>query len=97
LTPHLPTQQAIPKSEEKESHEKLERKSLCPLDILQAISTIRISDPAPPTTDLERERHRGVRCIRLVGRAIHLMTVGLKIVNACTCSTRVPPRTRRST
>jgi hypothetical protein len=43
LTPHLPTQQAIPKSEEKQSHEKLERKSLCPLDILEAISTNELS------------------------------------------------------
>jgi hypothetical protein len=44
LTPHLPTQQASPKSEEKQSHEKLERKSLCPLDNSKAISTTEVSD-----------------------------------------------------
>jgi hypothetical protein len=43
LTPHLPTQQATPKSEERENHEKLERKSLCPLDIIEAISTKKLS------------------------------------------------------
>jgi hypothetical protein len=39
LTPHLPTQQPIPKSVKNKSHEILERKSLCPLDIVEAIST----------------------------------------------------------
>jgi hypothetical protein len=43
LTPHLPTQQATPKIR-KRNHEKLERKPFCPLDILQAISTFRMSD-----------------------------------------------------
>jgi hypothetical protein len=66
LTPHLPTQQATPKSDQKESHERLERKSLCPIDNIKAISTMRISDPAPVAIDIKPRRYRGVHCIRLV-------------------------------
>jgi hypothetical protein len=53
LTPHLPTQQAIPKSEEIQSHEKLERKSLCPLDIFKAISTKEVRHGAPEAPDMQ--------------------------------------------
>jgi hypothetical protein len=63
LTPHLPTQQATPKSEEKQSHEKLERKSLCPLDILEAISTIRVrhDEERACRFRLEQQRNRAPR------------------------------------
>ncbi|MDA1277947.1 MAG: hypothetical protein O2960_28465, partial [Verrucomicrobia bacterium] len=52
--------------------EKLERKSLCPLDIFKAISTTELSDAGPTMPDMKRERNPGVRCSDFV--RVHAMS-----------------------
>ena len=46
--------------------EKIEKNFLCLFDNISAISTIPVSEPAPPVLDMARTCYRRARCSRMV-------------------------------
>jgi hypothetical protein len=51
---------------EENTMKKWKEKSVCTLDFIEAISTFRLSDPAPLTPEIDDQRDREVRCRRRV-------------------------------